>query len=242
MSTMELEGLRTDAPPSVERYLWSPRHWAISLASLLVASCGHLEDIAHPPGDSPQDAPEQRDATADAPVGTAADAPVDAPGCNTTALVSVCATAVATFVCNACWARCDEVKIAIDAQLACVALLRRPEVLPPAAQRILAPRQHLVEMLGELGAATMAIVDHRVVVVRHRARQQDFDLTSLRGLDQAVRERGVRRLIGSEEELPLRATAGDHVELTGKYLARQRHGPLPPPRTLPIRGLAILLC
>ena len=43
--------------------------------------------------------------------------------------------------------------------------------LPPAAQRILAPRQHLVEMLGELGAPTMAIVDHRVVVVRHRARQ-----------------------------------------------------------------------
>ena len=42
MSTMKLEGLRTDAPPSVKRYLWSPRRWALSLASLLVASCGHF--------------------------------------------------------------------------------------------------------------------------------------------------------------------------------------------------------
>jgi len=42
MSTMEFEGLRTDAPPSVKRYLWSPSRWATSLASLLVASCGHF--------------------------------------------------------------------------------------------------------------------------------------------------------------------------------------------------------
>ncbi len=37
---MELEGRRTDAPPNVKRCLWSPSRWAISLASLLVASCG----------------------------------------------------------------------------------------------------------------------------------------------------------------------------------------------------------
>jgi hypothetical protein len=42
MSTMELEGLRTDASPTVKRRLWSPRRWALSLASLLVASCGHF--------------------------------------------------------------------------------------------------------------------------------------------------------------------------------------------------------
>ena len=67
MSTMELQGRRTDASPSVKRYLWSPRRWAISLASLLVASCGHF------PGDTSQDAPAPRDGTADAPV--APDAP-----------------------------------------------------------------------------------------------------------------------------------------------------------------------
>ena len=48
MSTMELEGPRTDAPPSVKRCRWSPKRWAISLASLLAASCGHF-DIEHPP-------------------------------------------------------------------------------------------------------------------------------------------------------------------------------------------------
>jgi len=43
MSTMELEGLRTDAAPTVKQYLASLRRWALSLASLLVASCGHFD-------------------------------------------------------------------------------------------------------------------------------------------------------------------------------------------------------
>jgi len=49
MSTMELESLHTDAPPSVKRHLGSHRRWAISLASLLVASCGDFDDIVHHP-------------------------------------------------------------------------------------------------------------------------------------------------------------------------------------------------
>ena len=74
MSTMELEGLCTDAPPSVTRCLWSPGRWAISLASLLVASCGHF-----PPdrgGDAPQDAPAPPDAAIE---GLVAWYPMDVP-------------------------------------------------------------------------------------------------------------------------------------------------------------------
>jgi hypothetical protein len=117
MSTMDFDGLRTDAPPSMKRCLWSPRRWAISLASLLVASCGDFI-IEHPPGETPQ-GPTQRDAAVDAPVDVAADAPVDAPRvCDTTGLV--CAGAATAVVCGAhCWARCDALKIASDAQFLC---------------------------------------------------------------------------------------------------------------------------
>jgi len=52
MSTMEIEVRRTDTPPGVTRCLWSPSRCAISLTSLLVASCGHF-DIEHQPGDAP---------------------------------------------------------------------------------------------------------------------------------------------------------------------------------------------
>jgi hypothetical protein len=43
MNTTELEGRRRDVPPRGKRYPWSPGRWAISLASLLVASCGHFK-------------------------------------------------------------------------------------------------------------------------------------------------------------------------------------------------------
>lgn len=120
MSTMGLEDRRTDAPPSVTRCLRSSSRWVISLASLLVASCGHF-DITHPPGDTPQDAPEPRDAANDAPVDVAVDVPVDAqPVCDLTGLV--CpepATAIKLVYDWQCWARCGAMESAIDAQHAC---------------------------------------------------------------------------------------------------------------------------
>ena len=107
MSTMELEGRRTDTPPSVKRDLWSPRHWAISLASLLVASCGHFPG----PGGTPQDAPAPRDAADDEP----SDAPRE---CDTAELA--CTGATTMIVCNAqCWVLCNDMKIPDDAQRAC---------------------------------------------------------------------------------------------------------------------------
>lgn len=103
---MDLEDLRADAPPNVKRCPWSPRRWAISVVSLLVASCGHF-DIEHRAGDTPQDPPQPGDAAVDAP-----------RVCNTTGLD--CAGAATAFVCGEqCWARCDAMQIASDAQLAC---------------------------------------------------------------------------------------------------------------------------
>jgi hypothetical protein len=120
MSTMELEGLRTDTPRRVKRYLWSPRHWVLSLASLLVASCGDLGHIPQPAGDPPQDASEQRDAAVDAPVGAAADASIDAPReCDTAELACTGKMYVYPSCNGQCWALCDEIEIPSHAQVAC---------------------------------------------------------------------------------------------------------------------------
>jgi len=82
-------------------------------------------------------------------------------------------------------------------------LLGGPEVLPPAAQRVLALGDQLVEVLGEGRKIAASVVDHCVVVVRHRARQQDVDATLLRGDGEAVQEIVVRRVIRTQQELPL---------------------------------------
>ena len=80
-------------------------------------------------------------------------------------------------------------------------------------------------MLDELGVAARAIVDHDMIVVAHRARQEHVDLAAQRGGDQAVQERVVGRRVRSQQELALAATAGDQVELTWKDLARE-HAPV----------------
>jgi hypothetical protein len=78
-----------------------------------------------------------------------------------------------------------------------------------------------------LGADRIAAQQKSSAIVARRAPAQrahdQLDLTPLRGLDQAVRERVVGFRIGPKQELPLRTTAGDHIELTGKHLTRQRH-------------------
>jgi hypothetical protein len=82
-----------------------------------------------------------------------------------------------------------------------------------------------VKVLDELRVAPASVVDHRVVVVRHCARQEHLDPVPLRGLDQAVGERVVRIPIGPQQELPLRAPAGDQVELARQDRTR-RHADL----------------
>jgi hypothetical protein len=54
-----------------------------------------------------------------------------------------------------------------------------------------AARHELVKVLDELRVAAGAVVDHGMVVVAHRARQQHVDLAAQRGGDQAVQERVV---------------------------------------------------
>jgi hypothetical protein len=75
--------------------------------------------------------------------------------------------------------------------------------------------EHLVEVLGERGDGAVAIVDHGVVVVRHGGRQADVDVEELRCLREAVDERVIGLLVGTQQELPLRAAARDHGEPAG---------------------------
>jgi len=65
-----------------------------------------------------------------------------------------------------------------------------------------------MEVLDELGVAPGAVVDHSMVVIAHRTRQQDVDLGAQRGSDQTVEEGVVGRGVGSEQELALSAAAG----------------------------------
>ena len=73
-------------------------------------------------------------------------------------------------------------------------------------------------MLDELRVATRAIIDHHVIVIAHRARQHDVNLAAQCGVDQAIQERVVGGLVRSQQELALRTTTGDQVELTRKHL------------------------
>jgi hypothetical protein len=76
-------------------------------------------------------------------------------------------------------------------------------------------------MLDELRVATCSVVDHSVVVVAHHAGQEHVDVTPQGGVDQAVQEGIVGRRVGAEQELPLRAPAGDQIELAGQHLTRK---------------------
>ncbi|HSR99972.1 MAG TPA: hypothetical protein VLM79_23115, partial [Kofleriaceae bacterium] len=58
-----------------------------------------------------------------------------------------------------------------------------------------------------------------MIVIAHRARQHDIDLAPPRGVDKAVQEAVVGRLVRAQQELALRAATCDQVELTWKDLA-----------------------
>jgi hypothetical protein len=109
-------------------------------------------------------------------------------------------------------------------QLHHAGLLGRPQVLPPASQGVLAASQQLMKMLDELRVTTGAIIDHRVVVVAHRARQHHVDLAAHGRVAQAVQERIVGRWVGAQQELPLGAATRDQVELARQDFTRE-HAP-----------------
>src|SRR6185436_11585821 len=70
----------------------------------------------------------------------------------------------------------------------------------------------------------MTIEDHRVMVIRHGAREDDLDATTLSGLCEAVGERVIGFLVGTQQELPLRAATRDHVETARNDGAWEGHG------------------
>src|SRR5262245_17823830 len=80
-----------------------------------------------------------------------------------------------------------------------------------------------MKMLDELRVASLAVVDHGMVVVTHRARQEHVDLTAQGGVDQAVEEGVDGGHIGAQQELTLAAAAGDQVALARKDLTGE-HG------------------
>ena len=84
-----------------------------------------------------------------------------------------------------------------------------PQVFPSAPARIHAAREHLVEVLHELGITTVAIEEHRVMVIGLGHRQQNIDAESVSGLAEAIRERFVGLAVGPEQELTLRAATGE---------------------------------
>lgn len=94
-----------------------------------------------------------------------------------------------------------------------------PEVLPSPAKRILRPGHELVQVLGELDDRSVSVVEDRVMVVRHHNRENYLDAETPRGVRQAVQERVVGRMVGTQEKLPLRTATSEHVEGAWKYLA-----------------------
>ena len=79
-------------------------------------------------------------------------------------------------------------------------------------------------MFDELWVPPVSIVDDCMVVVRHRARQQDVDPVAQRGHDQAVDECVVGLPVGPQQELALGAPAGDQVELARQDGTRRHAG------------------
>jgi hypothetical protein len=78
-----------------------------------------------------------------------------------------------------------------------------PEVLPPTETGVLAAREHFMEVLDELRMVPVPVVQHRMMVVRLRHRQEDVDAVTLRGLGETVDEGVVRRGV---EVAPVRWT------------------------------------
>jgi hypothetical protein len=78
---------------------------------------------------------------------------------------------------------------------------------------------------AKLRLRTSASIDNHVIVITHRARQHDVDLAAQRGVDQAVQEAIVGRLVRAQQELALRAATRDQVELTRKDLAWKHPSP-----------------
>jgi hypothetical protein len=102
-------------------------------------------------------------------------------------------------------------------------LIRRPEVLTPPSQRVHRPRDQAVEVLPKLHLAPVPVVQHAVVMVRHRRRQDELDFISRRRHRQAVQIRLVGLLVRPQQEFSLHAPPVDHQEPTGQHLPWERH-------------------
>ena len=102
-------------------------------------------------------------------------------------------------------------------------LLRRPEVLPAAAEHVHALGEQLVEVLDEVRVLSEGIENAGVVVVRLSGGEQHLNAGAQRCDGQTVDEGVVRGLIGPEEKLTLGAAPGDHVDTAGKDFSRKRH-------------------
>ena len=70
-----------------------------------------------------------------------------------------------------------------------------------------------MKVFDEGRTITVAIEDHRVVVIRRRESHENIDLVSRRRRREAIHKGVVGRIVRAQQELTLRATAGDEIEL-----------------------------
>ena len=99
----------------------------------------------------------------------------------------------------------------------------RPEVLPATAQRVHGLRDELVQVLGELDDAPVAVEQDDVVMVGEDRRQDQVDAEALSRLGEAVQHRVVGGTVRTQEELPLRTATVEHVEAPRQDLTWDRH-------------------
>src|SRR6185369_7959595 len=102
-------------------------------------------------------------------------------------------------------------------------LLGRPEVLPAATEGVVTFGEQLVEVLYEGRVVAVRIVGTGVVMVAHGGGEENPDAMAGGGDGQAVDEGVVSLTIGTHQELPLRASARDHVGATRKNFSWNGH-------------------
>ncbi len=68
-----------------------------------------------------------------------------------------------------------------------------------------------IKMMRKLRHIAMRVVADQMVVIRHHAEPEDLHVRAFGGVGQRVGNERIGQLAGKQQELPLRATAGDEV-------------------------------
>jgi hypothetical protein len=95
-----------------------------------------------------------------------------------------------------------------------------PKVIVATPQAILTTRSERMQIMSELGNASIGVENHRVMMIGHRARRKQPDIGTLRCADDIVQIRIVGFFIGPKKKRTVEASSHDGVKTTRYYLAR----------------------